>query len=59
MTLAVYDVLGRAVLRESRRYEAGRYAVPLEVSALAPGPYVVRARTDDGATATTRFTVSR
>ena len=57
--LTIYDVLGREVARQQAEYAAGRHEARLDVGALAPGLYVVRARTDDGATATTRFTVSR
>ena len=59
VVLTLYDVLGRRTVRYEQTYSAGRHEARLDVGALAPGLYVVRARTDDGATATTRFTVSR
>ena len=59
MAVAVYDVLGRRLLAEVERYEAGQHAVSLEVAALAPGAYVVRVVTETGAVRTARFVVTR
>jgi hypothetical protein len=54
--LAVYDGLGRAVLaRELGTLPAGRHEMALDLSALAPGLYVVRVTAGE-ATGVVRFT---
>jgi hypothetical protein len=61
--VVVYDVLGRAVAEaEARRLAAGRHAVAVPVSGLAPGLYVVRVAADGTAgaeAASGRLTVVR
>ena len=63
VSLAVYDLLGRAVLTpDVGAVPVGAHRVPVSVSGLAPGVYVVRAvvTTDAGAEArTVRLTVAR
>ena len=57
--VVVIDVLGRSVATLlDRPVEAGRYALALDASGLAPGTYVVQA-TAGGAAATRRLTVVR
>ena len=56
--VAVYDALGRLVLRASHRYDFGEHAVLLEASGLAPGAYVARVVAGE-ASGTVRFAVTR
>lgn len=42
VSVAVHDMLGRAVWSERRRHPAGTAEIALDVAALAPGAYVVR-----------------
>ncbi len=54
----IVDLLGRRVLALDRALGAGRQSVPLDVSGLAPGAYVVRV-TAGGEVGTARLTVVR
>ncbi len=54
----VVDLLGRRVLALDRPLSAGRQSVPLDVSGLAPGAYVVRVAAG-GEVGTARLTVVR
>ncbi|MEM6783788.1 MAG: T9SS type A sorting domain-containing protein [Bacteroidota bacterium] len=60
VTVTVYDVLGRevAVLADGPQ-QAGRHALALDTSALAPGLYVVHAAVGDAAAQTQRFSIVR
>ncbi|HYE94808.1 MAG TPA: YCF48-related protein [Rubricoccaceae bacterium] len=60
VTITAYDALGRrvAVLHEGPM-AAGTHALALDVSALAPGVYVVRADGPNGGSASRRLVVTR
>ena len=45
--LAVYDVLGREVVRSETDLAAGRTALPVDAEQLAPGMYVYRVRAEE------------
>ena len=61
--LALYDVLGREVIRTETEAAAGRLTLPVEAAQLAPGMYVYRVRAEEATgtvhTGTGRMTVVR
>ncbi|MEM9998764.1 MAG: T9SS type A sorting domain-containing protein [Bacteroidota bacterium] len=56
MTLEAFDLLGRRLQTQSATRAAGDHTLVLDATAWAPGTYIVRLQTADGAIRTARLT---